>query len=273
MLADLAHYLVTPASLEARRHGFLGDAVRLWSRSRRCRAAWAPHHAACRAAVDAAIDHLPRRHTAVVLGSGLLDDVPIARMASMFHTVVLVDAVHLAAVRLKVRGNGWTNVRFLATDISGYDALLERQRLQRRAGAADVGGRLDPLAFVRRIPNVDLVVSAMVLSRIAKAPARRPNYGGPGGHAAALINQQLQAMHVDSLAGLAARTLLLTDTSYALVDRADTIVDEGDLLPGIRLPAESDSWSWTVAPFCEEARDLARLHHVVAIDDVALDLG
>lgn len=273
MLADLAHYLATPASLEARRHGFLGDAVRLWSQSRRCRAAWAPHHAACRAAVDAAIDGLPRRHTAVVLGSGLLDDVPIARMASMFHTVVLVDAVHLAAVRLKVRRNGWSNVRFVAADISGYDALLERQRRQGRAGAADIGGRLDPLAFVRRIRNVDLVVSAMVLSQIAAAPSRRPGYGGPGGHGAGLITQLLQSTHVDSLAGFTARTLLLTDTSYVRVDRAGDIVEEGELMPGVRLPAESDSWSWTVAPFGAEERDLARVHHVVAIDDVALDLA
>ncbi len=46
---------------------------------------------------------LRQKRTAVVLGSGLLRDVPIEELSENFDTVVLVDLVHLASVRLWLR--------------------------------------------------------------------------------------------------------------------------------------------------------------------------
>ena len=117
MLLDLLHWLVQPATLAARRLGHAGDSVRLASRSRRCRAAWAPHLAAAKDAVRAAMADLPRRETAVVLGAGLLDDVPIDALAAAFRQVVLVDAVHPWRGRWRARRHA--NVVRLIFDLSG----------------------------------------------------------------------------------------------------------------------------------------------------------
>ncbi|WP_181706922.1 hypothetical protein [Chthonobacter rhizosphaerae] len=273
MLSELAHALVTPATLEARRSGLLADKVSLWSRSRRFRAAWAPHKARSRAAVDRAIDAVTRRRTAVVLGSGLLDDVPIDRMASMFGKVVLVDAVHLAAVRLAVWRKGWRNVEFVTADLSGFDEALKRERFRRAVTGGEIGGRLDPLAFVRRMPEVDLVVSANLLSQLAFTPSRRAETVDPKFTVPPDVTRQLVAAHVYSLAGMSCRSVLVTDTDYVVVDREGNVIDEQDVLHGVTLPEETESWEWTVAPYGEESPDTARVHHVVAIDDVALDLA
>jgi hypothetical protein len=46
---------------------------------------------------------LRQKRTAVVLGSGLLRDVPIRELAAAFDTVVLIDLVHVASVRLRMK--------------------------------------------------------------------------------------------------------------------------------------------------------------------------
>lgn len=122
MLADLIRLVAMPAPLDHRRVGCVSDSVRLASRSRRCRAAWAPHLAATREAILASAATAGRRRTAIVLGSGLLDDVPLAELAAGFERVVLVDAVHPWSARRSARR--FSNVERLTADLSGSFAFL-----------------------------------------------------------------------------------------------------------------------------------------------------
>ncbi len=164
MLLDLLHWVAQPASLTARRLGYAGDSVRLASRSRRCRAAWAPHLAAAQDAVRAAMRDLPRRDTVVVLGSGLLDDVPIDDLAATFRRVVLVDAVH--PWRGRWRARRFANVSRLVHDLSGTrDLLLGR--------GETFGPMLPPLCR-----EADLVVSANLLSQLPILPVARLEAAG-----------------------------------------------------------------------------------------------
>ncbi|GJD61479.1 hypothetical protein [Methylobacterium frigidaeris] len=255
MLLDLVHWLVLPASLPARRLGYAGDSVRLAARSRRCRAAWAPHLAAAKEAVRAAVRDLPRRDTVVVLGSGLLDDVPIDDLAAAFRRVVLVDAVHPWRGRWRARRH--PNVARLTHDLSGTEGLL----LGRSGAFAPV---LPPVCR-----EADLVVSANLLSQLPILPVARLEAAGRLGPwtDAEAFGRRIVAAHLDALAELRARICLVTDLDETEEDRAGQVLERLDLLYGVDPGPAACKWEWVLAPFGEEARDRRLVHRVGAWPD------
>ena len=164
-----------------------------------------------------------------------------------FDTVVLVDLVHLASVRGWLAIQRFKNIRLIERDLSGLDALL---------GAKP----FEPLAFLRQVPYLDLVVSANLLSQIGIGAARRLD-----GHAdkGALLRQVIGA-HVEALAQVSAETCLVTDVSYTVIDRSGGRHETVDLMHGVDLGHALQSWDWPVIPFGEESRDYQILHHVIA---------
>jgi hypothetical protein len=190
-----------------------------------------------------------------VLGSGLLRDVPIKELAKAFDTVVLVDLVHLASVRLWIRLKGYQNVRLIERDLSGYDEL---------AGCGEPDRRVpEPLGFLRSVPYLDLVVSANLLSQIGRGAMRRHEAEAAGRMPDDTVARLIGA-HLAGLAALPCETCLLTDVSYAVIDRTGKIQDQADLLHGISPPAAKASWSWPVAPVGEESPDYQIVHQVIA---------
>ena len=273
MLADALLFAATRLSSPHTRGAAIRDAIGLRARSRRCRAAWSEHEERTRAAIDRAIDGVEVRRTAVVLGSGLLCDVPIERLSSMFKKVVLVDVCHLPTVRLKVLLRRYPNVSFMTRDISGYDRLAEQSRIKLATGQDELGVRLDPLGFLRKIDELDLVISANVLSQIAVgAEARLQAKDGQARIMPDDAVAQLVAGHLDGLAQLPCKTVIVTDVSYVRRRQDGVIVESHDLLAGVTPPFAADAWDWTVAPFGEEAPDEERIHRVIAAEDVAVDL-
>ena len=123
-----------------RRLGLVGDAVALWSRAMRRRRAWAPHEARCHEVVLRSVAGLPSRRTVLVLGSGLIRDVPLAFLAERFERVVLLDAVHLLPARLKARRFGAETV---VADLTGAAAWLAGNAA-RRADPLAPGGAIGP---------------------------------------------------------------------------------------------------------------------------------
>ena len=123
---------------------------------------WEEHFERTRAVIRAAVARCRSRRKAVVLGSGWLNDVPLADLAAAFREVILVDAVHPFSVRRRVRR--LPNVRLLTTDISGVAEAVFR--------AARTPGPLP-----RHMPDlfcadseVDLVASVNLLSQLPYWP-------------------------------------------------------------------------------------------------------
>lgn len=229
----LVEGLVFASSLRATPRGFrshLFEAVGLWARGERQRAAWAPHIAHTRDLIDTQIDQLPRRRTVAVLGSGPLFDVPVESLARTFETVLLVDRAHLSTTRPRVAR--YPNVRQLWHDLS----------------AATNPQHLDVLAGV---PDLDWVISLNLLSQLA--------HGAPEGEERAVIDA-----HLDGLMALPCPALLVTDFCYRLYDRQDVEKEHFDLLHGRIMPPFDQRWVWDVAPFGEEARATRRVHSVAA---------
>jgi len=249
MIAEALLYAATvPVTLKAHRR-FIRYSVNLWSRAARCGRQWAEHEERSRNTVRSAMTGLRQKRTAVVLGSGLLRDVPIKELARDFDTVVLVDLVHLASVRLWLRLKGYNNVRLIERDLSGYDELA-------------AGRQPEPLAFLRSVPYLDFVVSANVLSQIGRGAKRRYEAEEKGAMPADSIAQLIEA-HRSALEAAPCKTCLITDVSYAVIDRSGKVQEEADLLHGVSLSSVQARWTWPVAPLGEESADYQIVHKVV----------
>ncbi|MBB3460432.1 hypothetical protein [Rhizobium sp. BK377] len=250
MIAEALQYLATAALTGSAHRRFARSSVNLWSRAGRCSRDWAAHEANSKEAISTAISGLTQRRTAVVLGSGLLRDVPIEQLAESFDTVVLVDLVHLASVRVRLKGKRYRNVRLIERDLSGYDDLAARREPE-------------PLGFLRSVPYLDFVVSANLLSQIGRGVKRRYEAEASPGMPADTV-ERLIAAHIQGLADLPCRTCLVTDISYTVIDRTGKVHEEADLLHGVKPREVKASWDWPVAPFGEESRDYQILHKVIA---------
>ncbi|MBB3656367.1 hypothetical protein FHX15_001580 [Rhizobium sp. BK650] len=250
MIAEALQYLATSALTGSQHRRYIRYSVNLWSRASRCSKDWASHEANCKDAVRAAISGLSQRRTAVVLGSGLLKDVPIEDLAESFDTVVLVDLVHLVSVRLRLKGKRYRNVRLIERDLSGYDDLK-------------AGRDPEPFGFLRGVPYLDFVVSANLLSQIGRGVKRQFETEVSSGMPADSVERLISA-HLQGLADLPCRTCLVTDISYAVIDRTGKVHEEADLLHGVAPPEAKARWDWPVAPLGEESRDYQIVHKVIA---------
>ncbi|OWV92249.1 hypothetical protein ATY78_01565 [Rhizobium sp. R635] len=249
MIAEALLYAATLPLTGKPHRKFIRYSVNLWSRAGRCAKDWAGHEEMSRDAIRAAAAGLRQKRTAVVLGSGLLRDVPIEELARSFDTVVLIDLVHLASVRLWLAVKGYRNIRLIERDLSGYDELA-------------AGGEPEPLGFLRSVPYLDFVVSANLLSQIGRGVKRR--HEADAGRMPEDTVERLIGAHLDGLSGLACRHCLVTDISYAVIDRNGKTHEEADLLHGVSPPPAKAAWTWPVAPLGEESRDYRIEHKVIA---------
>ena len=227
MILEALNFAATLVMSRRRDPAEINSSVRLWARARRCARDWEPHEANCQAFVRS---HMPERgRVAVVLGSGLLRDVPIEALCTAFDEVRLYDLQHLASVRIWAMARRLRNLRFLQRDlVAGLDFLQDG--------------------------DVDLVISANLLSQIGVAADRT------GGDAATVL-----AAHVAGLQAAPGLRLLLTDVAFDLVLTNGTIVERNDLMHRVALPEPEASWPWIVAPLGELDPAYQAVHRVVAI--------
>lgn len=228
MILEALNFVATWLVCARRQGGEINASVRLWARARRCARDWAEHEANCQAFVRS---NMPERgRVAIVLGSGLLRDVPVQELSRAFRDVRLYDLQHLASVRLWALVKGIRNLRFMQRDLaSGLD-------------------------FLRDDPEVDLVISANLLSQLGVAAERM------GADAAAVI-----LAHVDGLRALPGRRLLMTDVAFDVVHKDGAVAERHDLMHGVALPEAAASWTWPVAPYGELDPAYKAVHRVVAM--------
>lgn len=258
MLAELLAWVLTPASLDARRTGHLTAAVSLWSRAARCRLDWHAHEAQCHAVVAQACDGLALRRTCVVLGSGLVRDVPLALLAERFERVELVDVVHLWPARWAARRH--RNVELVDLDITGTTDLL----LDRATGISDPLGRLG------RDATIDLVISANCLSQLPLLPMEQAaKRRGLAQIRYPDLGRRIVQGHLDALRRFSCRVCLLTDSEGIDIDADGREIERYDLLEGVKLPPADVDWDWLLAPIGEFSPDHAIHHRAHGFVDLA----
>jgi hypothetical protein len=261
VILNLVEYLVTPCSWTVRKLGYLNGQLGIKVRHRQCRRAWTGHLERTRQVIRRAILECPRRRKAVVLGSGLLLDVPLADLAAAFEEVVLVDVVHPLGVFLTARW--YRNVTLVRADVTGTVAGLAKV-------ANDPAVPL-PRAVPRLFcddPQVDYVVSVNLLSQLPYVPSYHLEKKSRPEPEIDAYSRDLIESHLDYLRRLPGVVTLVTDVEKLKVDRAGNIVERFDILYGASLPWKAEEWTWDHEPLRHISPDWAYHRRVCAVRDV-----
>ncbi len=253
MFLELITYLTTPCPPSIRRMGYLYEALGLKCRYKRQPDSWRPHLENTRRFVLSATGKSRNRNKAVILGSGLLLDVPLEELSSTFREVVLIDVVCLPEVRRRMKA--YNNVRFVRQDVTNIAEALFRNVLSERHELPFA----DPI-----LPEIDkdtgLVISLNVLSQLTVIPRRYALQKLPGiarHHVESWCRRIVEA-HYSFLLSLPCSVCLITDYRYVYRDPAGAITAQGTTLSGALLPEPDDSWVWHIAPLGEESRRFSK---------------
>ncbi len=247
MFSNLLATLTTPLSPSLRALGYLDEAIAMRRRARRNRDAWQPHLVNTRSFVLSSAEKCRDRNKAVVLGSGLLLDVPLAELSDLFRDVVLMDVVCLAEVRRQIKR--YPNVRFIERDAIGVAERLFRQ------STGEATALPEPSSSVGAYDGASLVVSLNILSQLWVVP--RAFIGRL--HRAIAPEQvddwcaRVVEAHYSALRGLSCDVCLIGDHEVVKRDRDRNIISRGSTVYGLKLPPPDASWTWNIVPIGKES--------------------
>lgn len=253
MLHELFTYLTTPCEPSVRRMGYLYEAIALRGRYRRCRADWNGHLDRSRRAILETAAACRTHGAALILGSGLLLDVPLVELADRFQEVILADIVHLPQVHRYARRFG--NVRLLPYDVS---TVARRLFEVIRSGGCELPEPTD--VDLRLASATTMVVSLNLLSQLSVLPRRYAFAHLPGLSQSDLETwcRRIVASHYAALLELDCEVCLIADYAYAKRNRHGQVCEEGSTLHGFELASPSSAWTWRIAPLGEQAHDYAK---------------
>lgn len=231
---------------------------RLRFRGQRCEAAWRSHIFRSRTLILEAARHCRRNEKVLILGSGPLFDIPVAELSWRFRNVVLVDLLHPWKVHTLARR--YPNVRLQCIDVTGviqraYTALLDGRSLEEVP-------QCKPDFFLD--DEVDLVVSANILSQLPLAPVRYASRlkRRTAPWEAKAFSRRLVVNHLDWLASFSGNVCLMSDLERLYCD-GDTVVCQHRSLWGVDLPLGGQTWTWDLGPKPEIDPNLDVRHRVI----------
>jgi len=253
MLYELFAYLTTPCPQYVRHMDYLYEIIAMKSRYRRNRAAWQSHlDNTCRFVLSAA-ERCHHRNKAVLLGSGLLLDVPLEELSSMFQEVVLLDIVFLPEVRRRI--NQYKNVKLIQHDVTNMAKKLHE--------SIEFGRPELPMA-APAVPEIDgttgLVVSLNVLSQLWVMPRAYALKKLRGLDEEQVDDwcRQIVESHYAFLLSTPCTVGLVADTEFIQRDRKGTIISRGSTIAGLTLPKPDASWTWDIVPMRESRQYLSK---------------
>lgn len=231
--------------------GFPAEVAGIGARYRRRQAEWAEHVEKSRSVILRGAERAGQRRKAVILGGGLLNDVPLAELAGMFREVVLVDLIHPFASLWRTRR--LRNVRHVTADITATVAAAYRV-----AWDADrTLPKSEPSLFLDD-PEVDFTASVNLLSQLPCMPMEYLSRQGT--HSKEKVEEYARDLiraHLAYLDRLPGRVALVTDFERLKISPTGEVVERRDLFFGVPWPARGEEWEWKLAP----APEADRTHH------------
>ena len=250
MLYELFLHLTTPCSTHVRRMGYLDEAIAMRRRFRRNRTAWQPHLDNSRRFVLSAAEQCRNKSKVVILGSGLLLDVPLAELATMFQEVVLMDIVCLPEVRRQI--NRHDNIRFVEHDVTNVAQSLDQNGRDRLPEPAPASPEIDE--------NTGFVVSLNILSQLWVVPrtyAAR-HLRGVSDDQVEDWCQRIVESHFASLRSMPCDVCLVADYEFVKRDGEGQVVSRASSIYDIPLPEPDASWTWNIVPIGKDSPHLSK---------------
>jgi hypothetical protein len=263
MIGEWLTQLTTPCPEPYRAMGYLKELIAIKYRHQRCQTVWAPHLTNCQNLITTAADNCETKRRAVVLGSGLLLDIPIAHLAHTFETVVLIDICHLRETKTRVRK--FPNVHLVNGDISGAVQPLKRWLS---------GNRKDPLPTpdIDRtyLNEADYVISSNLLAQLPLMPVVHLQQQTPTISPNALNDfaRSIIDHHLSLLQSLGSPVTLISET-LRLITEQDRPVSKIDPLLGAPLNYTGEEWWWDIAPIPEFRPDADIKLHIRGISNLS----
>lgn len=244
MLIEAYKYLTTPCPPHHKRMGYLAELIATEARFRRCRRHWQPHLENTRAVITQAIETCDAHGKAVVLGAGILSDIPIQTLSERFDSVELVDVAFLKSTQSALRP--YANVQCRSADISGVATALHD------ASALPVTGTPTDIA----LNDADLVISANLLAQLPLIPIHyaRKRIGDIADAKIEAFAQGVIECHLAWLKTCPGTVALITEVERLYVADRD-IEETEDPLFGVPVNLEGEEWLWDVAPRPEASKD------------------
>lgn len=247
MIYEAFSWLTTDCPPIARKMGYLSEAIAIRERFKRNHEAWDEHLRASQQCILDAVGLTGLRREVLVLGSGLLLDVPLPTLTDRFDKVKLVDIVHLKEARDTAAE--YENAELVTRDVTD---LAEEFLTLIKAGRTD-----DALALTAQPTDwiggeVDLVVSINLLSQLPL-----PFIGFIERKAPELLSSdmvldfcdRLQRHHLEWLKAFQAPICVISDIEWRREDVTTGEVSVRRALPEtLQLPAPHAQWSWHIAP-------------------------
>ncbi len=258
MLAELWRYWTTFAPERVRKFGYLHHLIALEFRHRRCAAAWEPHVRRCRNLIIKAADLCEQQNICVIVGSGLLLEVPLSALATRFEVVYLVDIFHMPSVQAEAKKH--FNVKLLTGDVTGvFQAMKERKAPGPKQPA--------PPARIPHLKDADLIVSCNCLTQLYGPFTKHfEDERGFSELDTDKVAYEIMEKHAQAIAHEATGVgVLITDVERDVM-AGEKIVTRTNLLKGLSLPEtathlHNEEWEWLLAPAGEEdaARDIVHI--------------
>lgn len=226
--------------------GYIREVQGIQRRYRRVARHWQSHIGQTRSTILAGVECCKQYRTAVVLGGGLLHDVPFAELCQRFQKVLLVDLIHPWQSRWMTRH--YPNLQRIAADVT--ETIDQVYRI------ADDPQQLLPEkvpSFLLDHPEIDYVASVNLLSQLPCMPMTYLE--SRGGHGPETIREYARGLirsHLSYLRAFSGVASLITDYERIKLTLMNQIVETRDLFFGIARPAADRHWEWQLAP-CPEA--------------------
>ena len=250
--------LLTPCPRYLRRMGFLREQLAIEARYQRNRASWEPHLIRSRAAILAAADSCTQHRTALILGGGLINDVPLAELAGRFQQVVLADILHLPRNRRKAEAVA-PNITCLDFDCTGAVEKLYQAGKVNDEAAITLFRQASPTLPLTLALGCDLTVSINLASQLGYLPAKWLEKGHPRDEAFSLHLRRAAALrHLEWLQALPGVRLLIGDRALVVRGLDESEVEREVILGERDLEPPCDTWVWRFAP----APEWDRRHHL-----------
>jgi len=241
--------------------GFPAEVAGVRARYLRRRADWAEHLQKTRDIILRGAEGAKERRKAVILGGGLLHDVPVAELADMFREVLLVDLIHPLSSRWATRK--FRNVRHVTADVTNTISTAYRV-----AWDADKPLPKSEPKLLIDDPEVDFTASVNLLSQLPCMPmsylTRQGVHSKEGIHE---YSCDLIRAHLAYLGQLPGRVALITDFERLKIAPSGETVERRDLFLGVPWPARGDEWEWKLAPSGEADPTHHYFRRVIGIPD------
>lgn len=250
-------FRLTPIHL--RHMGFVREVQGIQKRYRHCKSFWAEHIERCNSLILRSARACERKRKAVILGAGLLHDVPLRELSAEFREVILVDVVHALGSRWRTRR--FANVTHYLGDVTGcLEAVYE--------AGGDASAPLPeskPTLFLDD-PEVDFTVSLNLMSQLPCMPTAYLRWlGGRTETVLDAFSRVLIRAHLEYLARLPGRVLLITDVERLTLDLMGRVTEIRDLLFGLKLAHWDEEWTWKLAPAPEVHPSLSYFRKVIGL--------